>query len=49
MKKKILKIVGLFSVLILLFFISLPTLLNKAGLHPEFDSKKYDFKIKEQL
>ena len=49
MKKKILKIVGLFSVLILLFFISLPTLLNKAGLHPEFDSKKYDFTNKRAV
>ena len=49
MKKKNLKIVGLFSVLILLFFISLPTLLNKAGLHPEFDSKKYDFTNKRAV
>jgi len=32
-----------------LFFISLPTLLNKAGLHPEFDSKKYDFKNKRAV
>ena len=49
MKKKILKIVGLLSVLILFFFISLPTLLNKAGLHPEFDSKKYDFTNKKAV
>ena len=49
MKKKILKIVGLFSVPILLFFISLPTLLNKEGLHPEFDSKKYDFTNKRAV
>jgi putative intracellular protease/amidase len=32
-----------------LFFISLPTLLNKAGLHPEFDSKKYDFTNKRAV
>ena len=49
MKKKILKTVGLLSLLILLFFISLPTLLNKAGLHPEFDSKKYDFTSKKAV
>jgi putative intracellular protease/amidase len=49
MKKKILKIIGLLSVLVLLFFISLPTLLNKAGLHPEFESKKYDFTNKKAV
>ncbi len=31
------------------FFISLPTLLNKAGLHPKFDSKKYDFTNKRAV
>ena len=49
MKKKFIKIIGLLSVLVLLFFISLPTLLNKAGLHPEFESKKYDFTNKKAV
>ena len=49
MKKKILKIIGLLSVLVLLFLISLPTLLNKAGLHPEYESKKYDFTNKKAV
>ena len=49
MKKKFIKIIGLLSVLTLLFFVSLPTLLNKAGLHPEFESKKYDFTNKRAL
>ena len=49
MKKKILKIIGLLLVLALLTFISLPTLLNKAGLHPEYESKKYDFTNKKAV
>ena len=49
MKKKILKIIGLFSIFILLFFISLPALLNNAGLHPKFDSKKYNFTNKRAV
>ncbi|MGB0486617.1 MAG: type 1 glutamine amidotransferase domain-containing protein [Flavobacteriaceae bacterium] len=49
MKKKFIKIIGLLSVLTLLFFVSLPTLLNKAGLHPKFESKKYDFTNKRAV
>ena len=49
MKKKFIKIIGLLSVLTLLFYVALPTLLNKAGLHPEFESKKYDFTNKRAL
>ncbi len=45
MKKKTLKIIGLISVVIILLFIALPTLLNNAGLHPVFEgSENYDFK-----
>ncbi len=49
MKKKFIKIIGLLSVLTLLFFVSLPTLLNKEGLHPKFESKKYDFTNKRAV
>ena len=49
MKKIFIKIIGLLSVLTLLFFVSLPTLLNKAGLHPKFESKKYDFTNKRAV
>ena len=49
MKKKIYKILGIVLVFIILFFISLPTLLNKAGLHPDYDSKKYSFTYKKAV
>ena len=49
MKKKFIKIIVLLPVLTLLFFVSLPTLLNKAGLHPKFESKKYDFTNKRAV
>jgi putative intracellular protease/amidase len=35
--------------LVIVFFISLPTLLNKAGLHPDYDSKKYNFLNKKAV
>ena len=47
MKKKIFKIIATVLILIIVFFISLPTLLNKAGLHPDYDSKKYNFSDKK--
>ena len=37
---KIYRIIGLVLVFVILFFVSLPTLLHKAGLHPKYDSKK---------
>ncbi len=44
MKKKIYRIIGLVLVFVILFFVSLPTLLHKAGLHPQYkDSKVYNF------
>ena len=49
MKKKIYKILRIVLVFIILFFISLPTLLNKAGLHPDYDSKKYSFTYKKAV
>ena len=49
MKKKIFKIIATVLILIIVFFISLPTLLNKAGLHPKFDSKKYNFTNKRAV
>ena len=49
MKKKIYKILGIVLVFIILFFISLPTLLNKAGLHPDYNSKKYSFSDKKAV
>ena len=50
MKKKKFKIIGFISGIIILFFISLPTLLNTAGLHPEFkESKNYNFKNKKAV
>ena len=50
MKKKTLKIIGLVSGIIIIFFIFLPTLLNNAGLHPVFEgSKNYDFKNKKAV
>ena len=50
MKKKTLKIIGFLSGIIILFFISLPTLLNSAGLHREYEeSKNYNFKNKKAL
>jgi len=35
--------------LVIVFFISLPTLLNKAGLHPDYNSKKYSFSDKKAV
>jgi len=49
MKKKIYRIIGLVLVFVILFFVSLPTLLHKAGLHPEYDSKNYNFKDKRAV
>ena len=49
MKKKIFKIIATVLILIIVFFISLPNLLNKAGLHPKFDSKKYNFTNKRAV
>jgi len=49
MKKKIFKIIATVLILVILFFISLPTLLNKAGLHPDYDSKKYNFSDKKAV
>ena len=49
MKKKIFKIIATVLILIIVFFISLPTLLNKAGLHPDYDSKKYNFRDKKAV
>ena len=49
MKKKIFKIIATVLILVILFFILLPTLLNKAGLHPDYDSKKYNFSDKKAV
>tara|TARA_B100001996_G_scaffold47573_1_gene34136 strand:+ start:4244 stop:5098 length:855 start_codon:yes stop_codon:yes gene_type:complete len=50
MKKKIYRIIGLVLVFVILFFVSLPTLLHKAGLHPQYkDSKVYNFKNKKAV
>src|SRR6056300_519630 len=49
MKKKIFKIIATVLILVIIFFISLPTLLNKAGLHPDYDSKKYNFSDKKAV
>ena len=49
MKKKIFKIIATVLILVIVFFISLPTLLNKAGLHPDYDSKKYNFLNKKAV
>jgi len=49
MKKKIFKIIATISILVIAFFISLPTLLNKAGLHPDYNSKKYSFSDKKAV
>ncbi|SVA09345.1 uncharacterized protein METZ01_LOCUS62199 [marine metagenome] len=44
------KIIGFVSVLFILFLIALPTLLHKAGLHPQYkDSKVYNFKNKKAV
>jgi len=49
-KKKMIKIIGFVSVLFILFLIALPTLLHKAGLHPQYkDSKVYNFKNKKAV
>ena len=48
MKKKIFKIIATVLVMIIVFFISLPTLLNKAGLHPDLIVKNIISQIKEQ-
>ena len=49
-KKKMIKIIGFVSVLFILFLIALPTLLHKAGLHPQYkDSKVYNFKNKKAI
>ena len=50
MKKNIFKILCVFGILLALFFITLPTLLNKAGLHPEYKyTKNYNFKNKKAV
>ena len=49
MKKKIFKIIATVLILVIVFFISLPTLLNKAGLHPDYNSKKYSFSDKKAV
>ena len=49
MKKKIFKIIVTVLILVIVFFISLPTLLNKAGLHPDYNSKKYNFSDKKAV
>ena len=50
MKKRFLKILLVFASLLALFFITLPVLLNKAGLHPEYkESKAYNFKNKKAV
>jgi putative intracellular protease/amidase len=49
MKKKIFKIIATVLILVIVFFISLPTLLNKAGVHPDYDSKKYNFLDKKAV
>jgi len=49
MKKKIFKIIATVLILVIAFFISLPTLLNKAGLHPDYNSKKYSFSDKKAV
>ena len=49
MKKKFFKIIATISILVIAFFISLPTLLNKAGLHPDYNSKKYSFSDKKAV
>ena len=49
MKKKIFKIIATISILVIAFFISLPTLLNKAGLHHDYNSKKYSFSDKKAV
>ncbi len=50
MKNKIYRIIGLVLVFVILFFVSLPTLLHKAGLHPQYkDSKVYNFKNKKAV
>ena len=49
-KKKMIKIIGFVSVLFILLLIALPTLLHKAGLHPQYkDSKVYNFKNKKAV
>mgnify|MGYP001331564295 CR=1 FL=1 len=50
MKKRYLNILLVFASLLALFFITLPFLLNKAGLHPEYkENKAYDFKDKKAV
>ena len=49
MKKKIFKIIATVLILVIVFFISLPTLLNKAWVHPYYDSKKYNFLDKKAV
>ena len=49
MKKKIFKIIATVLILVIVFFISLPALLNKAGVHPDYDSKKYNFLDKKAV
>ena len=49
MKKKIFKIIATVLILVIVFFISLPALLNKAGVHPDYDSKKYNFSDKKAV
>ena len=50
MKKKILIGLGVLVVLVGIFAFSLPTILKKQGLHPDYaDSKVYDLKGKKAL